>query len=57
MVPDKESMMKRKVPSIKGMKPNKKTGKESSGKVGTATKPVGKPRMRTGHAKAPYKVK
>lgn len=47
--------MKLKVPKVKGAKPNKKMGKGTSSKVGTATKPVGKPRMRAGGY--PHKAK
>lgn len=47
--------MKKKVPATKAMKPMKKmpkgTSKGRSSKVGTATKPVGIPRMMKGYAK------
>jgi hypothetical protein len=44
--------MKLKVKKAKtAIKPTKKVGKEASGKVKTATKPVGIPRMRKGNAK------
>lgn len=44
--------MKRKVAKVKAPKLNKKLGKELSSKVGTATKPTGMPRMRSGYPKA-----
>ena len=44
--------MKMKVPKIKTGKPMKAMGKAASGKVKTATKPVGIPRMRVGPVKS-----
>lgn len=44
--------MKRKVAKTKAPKLDKKLGRALSGKVGTATKPTGMPRMRVGAVRA-----